>query len=95
MIEHRLEAINKYNPDFAAVGEAGFHGYIILGFKEKNLYTLESLYYGNATYVFGENWEELSKMTKAQVLNESLQKDRIIHREGWDNQIAKILEDKK
>lgn len=92
VIEHRLETINKYKPDFAAIGEGGFHGYVILGFTDKNLYTLESLYYGNATYVFGEQWEELSKMTKAQILNDNLQKDRIIHRESWEDQISKVLE---
>jgi len=91
VIKYRLEKINKYKPDFAAIGEGGFRGYIILGFKQRNVYTLESLYYGNATYIFGEKWEELSKKTKAEILNQSLQTDRIIHREGWDNKIDKIL----
>lgn len=61
VIKYRLEKINKYKPDFAAIGEGGFRGYIILGFNQRNIYTLESLYYGNATYIFGEKWEELSK----------------------------------
>lgn len=91
VIKYRLEKINKYKPDFAAIGEGGFKGYIILGFRQKNIYTLESLYYGNATYVFGEKWEDLSKKTKAEILNQKLQTDRIIHREGWDDKIDKLL----
>ena len=58
-----------------------------MGFKEKNIYTLESLYYGNATYIFDERWEELSKKTKAEILNEKLQTDRVIHRKSWDDKI--------
>lgn len=91
VIKYRLETINKYKPDFAAIGEGGFRGYIVLGFKPKNIYILESLYYGNATYIFNEQWEELSKRTKAEILNEKLQTNRIIHREGWDNNINTLL----
>lgn len=91
VIKHRLEKINEYKPDFVAVGEGGFRGYIILGFKQKNIYTLESLYYGNATYVFGEKWEELSKRTKAEILNQNLQTDRIVHRGGWDSRVDNLL----
>lgn len=91
VIRHRLQVINKRGPDFTAVGESGFYGYIIFGFSKKNIYALESLYYGNATYIFGERWEELSKMTKSEILNEKLQKDRIIHREGWEGRLGQVF----
>jgi hypothetical protein len=91
VIENRLETINKYTPDFAAIGDGGFSGYVIFGFKEKNVYTLESIYYGNATYVFGEAWEDLSKKTKAEILDNNLQKARIVHRNGWHDNIEKLL----
>lgn len=93
--EHRIETINKYSPDFAAVGEAGFRGYIVLGFSGKNTYILESPYYGNATYVFNERWEELSKKTKAEILDRDLQTDRIVHREGWENRVDDLFKGKK
>jgi hypothetical protein len=81
----------EHSPDFAAVGRAGFHGYLIFGFKDSGIYVLESLFYGNATYVFGEDWERLSQMTKAEILEGDLQKDRIIHRDGWDSAMRKLL----
>ena len=46
---------------------------------------------GNATYVFEENWEELSKLTKAEIIRGKLQKDRIIHRENWDHYIIRLF----
>lgn len=70
------------------------YSYGVVGnkFNQRNIYTLESLYYGNATYIFGEKWEELSKKTKAEILNQNLQADRIIHREGWDSKIDQLLQ---
>lgn len=91
IIEARLSTIAKENPEFVAIGEGGFNGYMVFGFPDKKLYVLESAYYGNATYVFDKNWEELSKMTKAEILNGNLQKDRIIHREAWTEAIDKLL----
>lgn len=90
-LEHRLELINKHHPDFTAVGNAGFHGYIIMGFTSKNLFVLESPFYGNATYILENNWEELSQKTKAEIINANLCKYRLIHKDGWDLEINKLL----
>ena len=91
VIEYRLKAITKFNPEFSAIGRAGFRGYLIFGFPEKNIYALESLFTGNATYIFEKNWEYLSKLTKAGILQASLQKDRIIHRKNWEKYINNLL----
>ena len=92
VITYRLTTITDFEPEFVAIGRAGFSGYLIFGFPKKNLFVLESLYSGNATYVFAEKWEGLSKLTKAEILQGKLQKDRIIHRENWESQINNILE---
>jgi hypothetical protein len=91
VIEHRFETINKQSPDFRAIGRGGFHGYVVHGFSKKGLFVLESMYYGNATYVFENDWEKLSKLTKAEILNEKLQKDRLIHLEGWERKVRTLL----
>lgn len=93
VLEYRLETINKLNPDFRAVGKGGFNGYIVHGFVSKDLYVLESMYYGNATYIFGESWEELSKKTKADILNNDLQKERIVHLGDWKRKILGLFND--
>lgn len=90
-IEKRLETINAFEPEFTAVGTAGFAGYIIMGFPSSNVFVLESLYYGNATYVLGTDWESISKLIKAEILNENLHKDRIIHRVSWFDKIKSIF----
>lgn len=84
VVVNRLEHIYAYKPDFRAVGTAGFNGYMVFGFEKLGIYVCESIFYGNATYVFENNWEAIAKLTKAQVLSAKLQKNRIIHRDGWD-----------
>lgn len=91
VINRRLEVVSESQPEFVAIGQAGFNGYIVFGFPAKNLYVLESAFYGNATYVFEENWESLSQKTKAEILNEALQKARIIHISGWEQAIRALL----
>jgi hypothetical protein len=91
IILSRWETINKHKPDFVAAGEAGFDGYIVFGFTTKDIYVVESAYYGNATYVFDKDWETLSRMTKAEILNQDLQKDRVIHISSWPARINTLL----
>jgi len=73
----------------AAVGLAGFRGYIAFDFGENRVF--ESLYYGNATYVFGSDWEELSQLSKAEIIRGDHAKARIIHQPGWGTEVRKWL----
>ncbi|MBF6647170.1 hypothetical protein [Methylobacter sp. BlB1] len=91
VIDKRFESINLHDPEFVALGKAGFYGYLIFGFPEKNLYILESNQTNNATYIFEENWEHLSTLTKAEILNGNLHKKRVMHRESWFNEVNKLL----
>jgi hypothetical protein len=91
VVEYKLETVSSYGPDSIAYGEGGFRGYMVFGFTDRNLFLLESMYYGNATYIFEDNWENLSKLTKAEIINGKLQKDRLIHIEGWKDQIHNLL----
>ena len=91
VIEDRLETINQFEPPFTAIGTGGFGGYLIFGFPAKNRYVLESMFFGNATYVLGEEWERLSQMTKGQLISQNLYERRINHQEGWGKEIAKVL----
>ena len=91
VITARLETVSGYDPEFVAIGTAGFHGYLIFGFPTKNLFVLESVHLGNATYVFDKNWKELSQLTKAEILDRGLAKERIIHLVPWFSRIRDLL----
>lgn len=91
VIEKRLEFINNYNPDFSAIGSGGFNRYIVFGFIDKNIYVLESVDVNNATYILENDWESISKLTKAEILNQNLHKDRIVHSKSWYENMEIIL----
>lgn len=92
MMLRNCESIYNANPDFVAYGRSGFKGYVVFGFTEKNTYVLESIFPNNATYVLDGNWEEISKLSKAEILSQSLHKARIIHSESWQKSFKKIME---
>lgn len=91
VIQHRLQTVNSHQPDFVAVGQGGFDGYVIFAFPDLHLFVLECVHFGNATYVFGDDWETLSQMSKADILDNDLQQDRLIHREGWENSLNELF----
>ena len=93
VIEHRIKTISECNPDFLAIGKGGFTGYFVYGFKSKKIFILESIHLNNATYIFDKNWEELSKMTKNQIINSKtdVAYRRIIHDRRWKIKVKELI----
>ncbi len=58
---------------------------------DKNLFVMENAFAGNATYVFKDDWINISQLTKAQILKENLQEDRLIHKKNWKRLITEKL----
>jgi hypothetical protein len=87
----RFEMINELNPDFRAIGNGGYKGYVVFGFSDSNRYVLDSQNPNNAIYIFDENWERLSQLTKAEILRNDLQVNRIIHTKDWFNQLRRVI----
>lgn len=95
LMEENLRFIFEHKPDFKAFGSAGFLGYVVFGFTQKNTYILESSIPDNATYIFGSNWEDLTKQTKSLIINQQLGMARIIHNDKWKKRLTEILEEAK
>lgn len=91
VIKHRIQEITNSQPNFIAVGVAGFTGYWVFGFPNKNIYLLESVFPNNATYVLGKNWEIISQKSKAEILRNDMHIARIVHRDTWGVEISRIL----
>lgn len=92
IITNRIEIVSRYQPDFHVIGKNGYRGYIIFGFTKQNLYIFENAEYGNATYVFeGSDWNNLSQLTKKEIISGNLHKHRFIHLAGWEEQIDSLF----
>jgi hypothetical protein len=94
VIEHRMKIISRRKPDFLATGRAGFSGYFVYGFKDQDVYVLESMELDNATYVFNSEWEKISQLTKSQIINSDLPHDRIIHNKKWNLSVGHAISGK-
>lgn len=64
---------------------------MVFEFEKKELYIFESIAYGNATYIFEGEWENVSKLSKKEILDRRLAKDRIVHYNDWEKNINKYL----
>jgi hypothetical protein len=93
LVLNRFKVLSSHNPDFIVQGVHGYHGYLVFGFSQLNLYVLESPFYGNATYVFEEDWEKLSQLTKAEILSGNLHKHRVVHLTNWEDELGKVFKE--
>lgn len=92
VVEKRLSTIANYEPDNIAIGVGGYKGYIVYNFPAKGISVLECDNVNNATYVFDiDNWEELSKLSKTEIIESNLAKRRIIHDPSWASAISDLL----
>lgn len=91
IIAGRFEHLNKLGATQVVIGRGGFDGYVVFSFPEKNLHVFECVKYDNATYVFGSDWETLSRLTKADVIEGGLCLFRVVHRLSWHQQMTEII----
>lgn len=90
-VSDRLKLLDSYNPTSIVTGNSGLRHYVAFIYQEKNFAILESTYTDNATYVFRDNWETVSQLTKAQIINQNLHVARIIHQKNWFDAIHALL----
>jgi len=46
----------------------------------------------NATYILKEDWEAISKLTKAEIIHADAHKARIVHRKQWFSELHQLME---
>ena len=87
----RLRTLDRLGHDGFIVGTGRFSNYFGAKFGQR-LVALENLEYGNALYVFEENWEELSKVSRSELIQRrDPQVHRIPHLPGWQSAIRQLL----
>ncbi len=91
VILDRQKTLEEFGPEEKWVGEGGFNDYVAYVFKSYGLVVLESLRRDNAIYVFADNWQAVSKLTKAEILQDGLHHSRIVHVDGWKFKLAQLF----
>lgn len=87
----RYKLLSSLNPQAFIKGLGGFQKYFGAKFTD-DLVVFENLEYGNAIYVMYENWANLSRLSRQELLSRTNERfDRIIHSEGWERRLTNIV----
>lgn len=91
-IKARVAVMNRLKPEMYVTGTDGFLRYFGAKFGD-DFVVFENVRYGNAIYVMYENWQDLSKRTRIDLLagpRESFH--RIEHRDGWEEHLKTLVQ---
>lgn len=92
-IKRRTNILDRFHP-LRYIHGVGLDARYFGAMMEEDIVVFENLDYGNAIYILSDNWEELSKLSRIDLLrkheNEFI---RIIHKTGWERQLEHLLAD--
>lgn len=90
-VRERIEFFESLNPKNYITGTNRFSQYFGALF-ESNLVLLENVRYGNAIYIFFEDWKELSKLSRTELLSgKNFNFVRVIHSGNWERRVLNNL----
>lgn len=93
-VKDRVEFFESFKPDAYVRGVGGFGSYFGAKFSDEFV-VFENLKYGNAVYLLYENWEEVSKRSRLDLLRDNdAHFDRVTHSEGWQLRLKALLQKK-
>lgn len=90
-IQKRANILNHLHPTEYIVGSGMNSRYFGAKFGEK-VVVFENIDYGNALYILFDNWQEISQMSRIDILKRH-ERDfiRIIHKDGWEKALKRQL----
>lgn len=91
-IQERFDFMRSLNPAEIIYGTSGMRRYFGAKFND-NLVIFENTEYGNALYILFENWQELSRLSRAEIQNRPANEFiRIAHTGNWRVQVTRIID---
>jgi hypothetical protein len=90
--KERYEFFQSLKPKSLVYGHSGFRRYFG-ALIEDNLVIFENITYGNAIYILFDNWEELSKRSRIDLISGKFGTsfERVIHTRGWKDEVKFIV----
>jgi hypothetical protein len=90
-VRERLELLESLGPRNYVVGNSGFNRYFGAQFND-TVVAFENVEHGNAAYVMFDKWQELSKLSRTELLrNRPDGFIRIVHRQGWQEDLRQAI----
>ena len=94
-IQKRTNVFNRFHPTEYILGRGMNSRYFGAKFGE-DIVVFENMDYGNALYILFDNWQEISQMSRVDILKRH-ERDfiRIIHKDGWEKALKRQLDELK
>lgn len=93
-VRDRVRLFEGFDPTNYIQGQGGFGSYFGAQFAD-DLVVFENLKYGNAVYLLYQNWDEVSRRSRLDLLrDQDAHFDRVVHTEGWEDRLTALLHDK-
>lgn len=93
-VRDRVRLFESFNPTNYIRGQGGFGSYFGAQFAD-DLVVFENLKYGNAVYLLYQNWDEISRRSRLDLLrDQDAHFDRVVHKDGWEGHLTALLHDK-
>ena len=90
-IEERYDFLMEFEPTAFIRGSNGFKNYFGAKFGD-DFVVFENIDYGNAVYILQDDWEELSKLSRVELMKKFKgQHDRITHTKGWKSKLKEKI----
>ena len=91
-IRDRVSFFEVFEPAAYIRGQGGFGSYFGAQFTE-DLVVFENLRYGHAVYLLYEDWEQVPRRSRLDLLRDiDANFDRIIHNNGWQTRLREMLQ---
>lgn len=91
LISSRIDVLDQMSPKEYIYGTYLHNHYFGAKFSN-NVIAFENAQYGNAIYILFEDWEELSKLPRTEIMKLPPRKFiRIPHREGWERELRTAI----
>lgn len=92
----RYNFFQTLKPKSLVFGQSGFRRYFG-ALLEDNLVVFENIEYGNAIYILFNDWEELSKLSRLDLLSGKFSNsfERVVHTTGWKGKVKSIVTEKR
>jgi hypothetical protein len=87
----RVSFVLDQRPDRVFVGLDEFDGYLAFVFDKTGKAVMENPLEGNAIYVFGNDWRQLSRLSKTEIMHSSWNHERIVHTGSWKARLLRCL----
>lgn len=91
LMEERVKFFAKLKPTRFMRGVGGFGSYVGAQFAD-DLVVFENVNHGNALYVLFEDWAEVSRRSRSDLLKGTTENyERFLHTEGWEDRFEEFM----